>query len=82
MLSHFFTVDNRCAISITLHVPAIACTMVSKASCTKASLTASRAEVASSNSNKEGWRSKARAIAKRCFWPPLSRTPPSPTCDL
>ena len=33
----------------------------------------SRAEVGSSNSNRRGWMATARAMATRCFWPPLKR---------
>mmetsp|Transcript_15677 Transcript_15677/g.42094 ORF Transcript_15677/g.42094 Transcript_15677/m.42094 type:complete len:128 (-) Transcript_15677:2149-2532(-) len=51
----------------------------SSAACTSASLSASKAEVASSRSSRGGsWR-RARAMATRCFWPPERRTPRSPT---
>ena len=39
----------------------------------------SRCAVGSSRSRTPGSRSSARAIARRCRWPPLSRVPPSPT---
>ena len=51
--------------------------------CTAASLSASRAEVASSNSRISGLRTRALAMAMRCRWPPLSCTPLSPhSCKL
>ena len=40
----------------------------------------SRADVASSSSSTAGLRTRARAIATRCFCPPESLPPPSPTC--
>ena len=46
--------------------------------CTAASLSASKAEVASSSSRISGRRTSARAMAIRCLWPPLSCTPLSP----
>mmetsp|Transcript_30859 Transcript_30859/g.83613 ORF Transcript_30859/g.83613 Transcript_30859/m.83613 type:complete len:105 (-) Transcript_30859:1101-1415(-) len=51
----------------------------SSASCTCRSLTESRAAVASSNSNRDGSRTSARAMAMRCFWPPLKACPLLPT---
>ena len=48
--------------------------------CTTASHSPSRAEVASSSSRMAGFRTSARAIAIRCFSPPDSFTPRSPTC--
>mmetsp|Transcript_15371 Transcript_15371/g.43831 ORF Transcript_15371/g.43831 Transcript_15371/m.43831 type:complete len:152 (-) Transcript_15371:1571-2026(-) len=67
-------VDSRWAMTSTLR-PAIAC---SSASCTIASEFESRALVASSNRSAAGRRTSARAIAKRCFWPPLRDAPRSP----
>ena len=52
---------------------------LSRASCTTFSLSVSRAEVASSSRRILGLRTKARAIATRCFWPPDSCAPRSPT---
>mmetsp|Transcript_11320 Transcript_11320/g.18428 ORF Transcript_11320/g.18428 Transcript_11320/m.18428 type:complete len:96 (-) Transcript_11320:696-983(-) len=52
---------------------------LSIAACTRCSLSASNADVASSRSSIRGFTSRARAIANRCFWPPLSLTPLSPT---
>mmetsp|Transcript_29584 Transcript_29584/g.96341 ORF Transcript_29584/g.96341 Transcript_29584/m.96341 type:complete len:267 (-) Transcript_29584:1311-2111(-) len=46
---------------------------------TEASVLVSSAEVASSQSRRRGLRRKARAHATRCFSPPLSLTPRSPT---
>lgn len=46
--------------------------------CTTASLSASSALVASSSSSTAGRRTSARAMAIRCFCPPLSCTPFSP----
>mmetsp|Transcript_118204 Transcript_118204/g.176647 ORF Transcript_118204/g.176647 Transcript_118204/m.176647 type:complete len:88 (-) Transcript_118204:154-417(-) len=54
-------------------------TTLSIASCTKCSDSASNADVASSNSKMRQLVSRARAIAIRCFCPPLSLTPRSPT---
>mmetsp|Transcript_4696 Transcript_4696/g.5875 ORF Transcript_4696/g.5875 Transcript_4696/m.5875 type:complete len:92 (+) Transcript_4696:177-452(+) len=51
----------------------------SKASCTMPSDSASKADVASSRSRIVGFAKMARAIATRCFWPPLSWIPRSPT---
>mmetsp|Transcript_92428 Transcript_92428/g.275706 ORF Transcript_92428/g.275706 Transcript_92428/m.275706 type:complete len:94 (-) Transcript_92428:1392-1673(-) len=50
----------------------------SRACCTCISEAESRAEVASSSSSTAGSRMMARAIAQRCFWPPLSRPPLRP----
>mmetsp|Transcript_14599 Transcript_14599/g.47604 ORF Transcript_14599/g.47604 Transcript_14599/m.47604 type:complete len:140 (-) Transcript_14599:116-535(-) len=46
--------------------------------CTTASLVESSAEVASSSSSSRGSLLMARAMATRCFCPPLMRTPFSP----
>ena len=43
------------------------------------SLSVSRAEVASSSRRILGFLTSARAIATRCFWPPLNCVPLSPT---
>lgn len=55
------------------------CTTLSKAAWTMDSLWVSRADVASSNRRILGFFTSARAIAIRCFWPPLSWAPLSPT---
>mmetsp|Transcript_45315 Transcript_45315/g.87177 ORF Transcript_45315/g.87177 Transcript_45315/m.87177 type:complete len:80 (-) Transcript_45315:634-873(-) len=54
----------------------------SKAAWTAASEAASRADVASSNTKMGGSLTIARAIAMRCFCPPESCTPFSPTWVL
>mmetsp|Transcript_12211 Transcript_12211/g.22212 ORF Transcript_12211/g.22212 Transcript_12211/m.22212 type:complete len:134 (-) Transcript_12211:250-651(-) len=54
--------------------------MSSRAFCTTSSDLLSSADVASSKSKIRGRRSNARAIAIRCFWPPETAAPPSPTC--
>mmetsp|Transcript_9050 Transcript_9050/g.28765 ORF Transcript_9050/g.28765 Transcript_9050/m.28765 type:complete len:82 (-) Transcript_9050:2051-2296(-) len=51
----------------------------SMAAWTRASDSASRALVASSRRRSLGSAKRARAMATRCFWPPLSLTPRSPT---
>ena len=47
--------------------------------CTRYSLSESRALVASSNSRTLGFINRALAIAILCFWPPESLSPRSPT---
>mmetsp|Transcript_28879 Transcript_28879/g.99699 ORF Transcript_28879/g.99699 Transcript_28879/m.99699 type:complete len:99 (-) Transcript_28879:5363-5659(-) len=76
--SAFLIVERRCATTTTV----ILCSAMraSNASCTPRSDSASRAEVASSSSSTAGPRTKARAMATRCFWPPESWMPRSPTC--
>mmetsp|Transcript_6527 Transcript_6527/g.17496 ORF Transcript_6527/g.17496 Transcript_6527/m.17496 type:complete len:212 (-) Transcript_6527:1760-2395(-) len=64
------TVDSRCAITMT--VRSRAAMAASSAPCTWASLSASRALVASSRIRNLGRRTNARANAIRCFWPPDS----------
>mmetsp|Transcript_6477 Transcript_6477/g.16081 ORF Transcript_6477/g.16081 Transcript_6477/m.16081 type:complete len:120 (-) Transcript_6477:4074-4433(-) len=76
--SAFFTVERRWAIVI-LVLFSIA---LSSASCTTASLLLSRALVASSRRRSSGLRTTARAMAMRCFCPPLSCPPPAPTSVL
>ena len=51
----------------------------SKADWMRASVTESRAEVASSRIRTGGFFRKMRAMATRCFWPPESMAPRSPT---
>mmetsp|Transcript_81261 Transcript_81261/g.226242 ORF Transcript_81261/g.226242 Transcript_81261/m.226242 type:complete len:157 (-) Transcript_81261:1628-2098(-) len=69
------TVDRRCATTNVVRLIMRA----SIAFCTKCSDAASNADVASSNKRMRGSTSRARAIATRCFCPPESRTPRSPT---
>jgi len=52
----------------------------SKAACTTFSDLESSADVASSRIKARGSRISARAMATRCFWPPESWMPLSPTC--
>mmetsp|Transcript_34059 Transcript_34059/g.79124 ORF Transcript_34059/g.79124 Transcript_34059/m.79124 type:complete len:144 (-) Transcript_34059:2707-3138(-) len=54
----------------------------SNASLTTRSLWLSKALVASSSSRTDGFRTSARHIATRCFWPPESLAPRGPTCVL
>mmetsp|Transcript_23725 Transcript_23725/g.55289 ORF Transcript_23725/g.55289 Transcript_23725/m.55289 type:complete len:226 (-) Transcript_23725:1751-2428(-) len=51
----------------------------SSAACTTDSDSVSRADVASSRRSTFGFLTSARAIATRCFWPPESCVPLSPT---
>mmetsp|Transcript_7462 Transcript_7462/g.16364 ORF Transcript_7462/g.16364 Transcript_7462/m.16364 type:complete len:99 (+) Transcript_7462:2383-2679(+) len=55
------------------------CISWSMAACTTRSLAVSSADVASSRSSTEGSRTMARAMATRCFCPPDSLPPRSPT---
>mmetsp|Transcript_54284 Transcript_54284/g.118071 ORF Transcript_54284/g.118071 Transcript_54284/m.118071 type:complete len:152 (-) Transcript_54284:636-1091(-) len=66
---------KRCAIATVVR-PTI---NRSSASCTMCSLSLSSADVASSKRRIRGFRINARAIAIRCFCPPLSCAPRSPT---
>mmetsp|Transcript_41529 Transcript_41529/g.88403 ORF Transcript_41529/g.88403 Transcript_41529/m.88403 type:complete len:103 (-) Transcript_41529:72-380(-) len=68
--SMFLTVESRWAI--TTVVICDSKISLSRAACTAASLVASSAEVASSSSSTLRLESSARAIATRCFCPPLS----------
>ena len=69
------TVESRCAITSEVR-PARA---VSSARCTAASDSESRWAVASSRITTDGALSSSRASARRCFSPPDSRWPRSPT---
>mmetsp|Transcript_12835 Transcript_12835/g.21024 ORF Transcript_12835/g.21024 Transcript_12835/m.21024 type:complete len:157 (-) Transcript_12835:1488-1958(-) len=77
MRLQFRMVVSRCATVMVVN-RALPC-RPSSASWTCRSLSLSRALVASSSSKILGSLTRARAIAIRCFWPPLSCTPPSPT---
>jgi hypothetical protein len=70
-----FTVASRCA---TIRVVRSSDRRAT-ASCTSRSLSASSALVASSSSRIGASRRMARAMAMRCFCPPDSMTPRSPT---
>mmetsp|Transcript_29898 Transcript_29898/g.80354 ORF Transcript_29898/g.80354 Transcript_29898/m.80354 type:complete len:156 (-) Transcript_29898:2292-2759(-) len=71
------TVDRRWAIRMTVCSPVQM--RASRDACTSASLDASRDEVASSRRRRRGSRRSARQMARRCFCPPESRVPRSPT---
>mmetsp|Transcript_9796 Transcript_9796/g.16264 ORF Transcript_9796/g.16264 Transcript_9796/m.16264 type:complete len:186 (-) Transcript_9796:469-1026(-) len=71
-------VESLCAI-MTLVRCSVA-TISSSAACTTFSLALSSADVASSKSSTAGCRTRARAIATRCFCPPDSFSPRLPTC--
>mmetsp|Transcript_4237 Transcript_4237/g.6693 ORF Transcript_4237/g.6693 Transcript_4237/m.6693 type:complete len:106 (-) Transcript_4237:517-834(-) len=77
MLSAPRMVLNRWAMTIV--VRQCSCRSLSIAAWTNPSLSASRAEVASSKSKSLGSFIKALAMAILCFCPPDSRTPFSPT---
>mmetsp|Transcript_3263 Transcript_3263/g.13408 ORF Transcript_3263/g.13408 Transcript_3263/m.13408 type:complete len:404 (+) Transcript_3263:2582-3793(+) len=74
------TVESRCAMRIEVSSePPGPLRRRSIARDTWRSDSESRAEVASSPMKMEGFRTRARAMATRCFWPPESWPPPSPT---
>mmetsp|Transcript_11838 Transcript_11838/g.29664 ORF Transcript_11838/g.29664 Transcript_11838/m.29664 type:complete len:91 (-) Transcript_11838:374-646(-) len=75
MVSAWRTVLSRCAIRRVV----LDAMMLLRASCTTFSLSLSRALVASSRRRILGLRMMARAIAIRCFCPPESCAPLSPT---
>mmetsp|Transcript_8864 Transcript_8864/g.32925 ORF Transcript_8864/g.32925 Transcript_8864/m.32925 type:complete len:142 (-) Transcript_8864:1778-2203(-) len=75
MRSHDRTVDNLCATNTAVR-PRATSSKLSKIPC---SVAVSNADVASSATSMRGSRKNARAIATRCFSPPLSFTPRSPT---
>mmetsp|Transcript_59587 Transcript_59587/g.150989 ORF Transcript_59587/g.150989 Transcript_59587/m.150989 type:complete len:99 (-) Transcript_59587:53-349(-) len=77
ILSAFCTVERRCATMTTV----MSCVSIRllMAACTCISLSASNALVASSSSSTFGRRTSARAMDIRCFCPPESCTPRSPT---
>mmetsp|Transcript_20983 Transcript_20983/g.65010 ORF Transcript_20983/g.65010 Transcript_20983/m.65010 type:complete len:154 (-) Transcript_20983:1601-2062(-) len=70
------TVDRRCATKRMVYSPEV---RPSSEDCTSASDSASNADVASSSSSSLGRRKSSLAMAMRCFCPPESRTPRSPT---
>mmetsp|Transcript_89051 Transcript_89051/g.147911 ORF Transcript_89051/g.147911 Transcript_89051/m.147911 type:complete len:84 (+) Transcript_89051:200-451(+) len=77
MRLQFLMLDRRCATVMTVMLPD---SMISSnASWTSFSHTLSRALVASSSSRIEGLRMMQRAMAIRCFCPPLSCEPLRPT---
>mmetsp|Transcript_58422 Transcript_58422/g.137527 ORF Transcript_58422/g.137527 Transcript_58422/m.137527 type:complete len:156 (-) Transcript_58422:1347-1814(-) len=76
MLSALRIVDSRCATTTVVR----SCMSPSRADWTSFSLVASSAEVASSRRRMRGLLMMARAIAMRCFSPPLICRPRSPHC--
>ena len=77
MLSAWRIVERRCAIATVVRFSRVITS--SSAACTTRSLSVSSADVASSSSRIFGFLMIARAIATRCFCPPLSLPPPCPT---
>mmetsp|Transcript_20486 Transcript_20486/g.58247 ORF Transcript_20486/g.58247 Transcript_20486/m.58247 type:complete len:114 (-) Transcript_20486:2471-2812(-) len=77
MRSAFRTVVKRCAMR--MHVFSLDSMSLSSASWTTDSLSLSNADVASSRRRIGGFLTSARAIAIRCFWPPDTCVPRSPT---
>mmetsp|Transcript_29454 Transcript_29454/g.85871 ORF Transcript_29454/g.85871 Transcript_29454/m.85871 type:complete len:166 (-) Transcript_29454:3473-3970(-) len=77
MASRSATVESRWATMIV--VSFFSAISRVRVSCTTASDSLSRALVASSRSNILGELTRARAIATRCFCPPLRRPPAVPT---
>mmetsp|Transcript_11833 Transcript_11833/g.11897 ORF Transcript_11833/g.11897 Transcript_11833/m.11897 type:complete len:91 (-) Transcript_11833:1005-1277(-) len=75
MLSAFRIVPSLCAM--TRHV--LSSPSLSNASCTEFSVIVSSADVASSRTTNEGFLRRHRAIETRCFSPPESLRPRSPT---
>mmetsp|Transcript_20477 Transcript_20477/g.49576 ORF Transcript_20477/g.49576 Transcript_20477/m.49576 type:complete len:104 (-) Transcript_20477:2131-2442(-) len=81
ILSAFWTVERRCAITIVVRFdapPIRSSTRRSRASCTTSSDLLSSAAVASSRRRTRGSRTIARAIATRCRCPPESWFPREP----
>mmetsp|Transcript_2915 Transcript_2915/g.7591 ORF Transcript_2915/g.7591 Transcript_2915/m.7591 type:complete len:81 (-) Transcript_2915:1857-2099(-) len=73
-------VESRCAmVKVVCFILLI---IASSAACTTFSLVLSSALVASSSSMMLGFLMMARAMAMRCFCPPESLPPPSPTWVL
>mmetsp|Transcript_84427 Transcript_84427/g.123505 ORF Transcript_84427/g.123505 Transcript_84427/m.123505 type:complete len:175 (-) Transcript_84427:654-1178(-) len=77
ILSALRIVDRRCAMTMVVRL--CVTRRLSSAACTMRSLSVSSALVASSSSNTDGFLIMARAIAMRCFCPPDSCPPFSPT---
>mmetsp|Transcript_22076 Transcript_22076/g.43440 ORF Transcript_22076/g.43440 Transcript_22076/m.43440 type:complete len:91 (-) Transcript_22076:2336-2608(-) len=76
-------VDKRWAMTIvvraTLVVLVVPSVRLLSAACTERSVTLSKADVASSSTTRGGSLSKQRAMETRCFSPPESLRPRSPT---
>lgn len=75
MLSAFLIVESRWAMVMVVRP----CVTLSSAAWTIFSLLASIALVASSRMMMRGFLMILLAMASRCFWPPESFAPPSPT---
>mmetsp|Transcript_36921 Transcript_36921/g.95302 ORF Transcript_36921/g.95302 Transcript_36921/m.95302 type:complete len:105 (+) Transcript_36921:70-384(+) len=75
MRSESLIVLRRCAMVKVVRP----CRAASSACCTSFSDAESSADVASSRRSTLGCRRRARAMAQRCFWPPLSFSPRMPT---
>uniref|UniRef100_A0A147BU43 Putative transposase is481 family n=1 Tax=Ixodes ricinus TaxID=34613 RepID=A0A147BU43_IXORI len=75
MMSAFLMVDSLCAITSTVR-PWLTLSRVAWTTCSEA---VSRALVASSRIKTCGFFTRARAIAIRCFCPPETVTPRSPS---
>mmetsp|Transcript_18149 Transcript_18149/g.54811 ORF Transcript_18149/g.54811 Transcript_18149/m.54811 type:complete len:109 (-) Transcript_18149:316-642(-) len=75
MRAALWMVARRCATTSVVRLAVSS----PRARWTSHSLAASRLEVASSSNSTVGSRTSARAMARRCFCPPLSMTPRSPT---
>mmetsp|Transcript_5019 Transcript_5019/g.8363 ORF Transcript_5019/g.8363 Transcript_5019/m.8363 type:complete len:122 (-) Transcript_5019:3787-4152(-) len=78
ILSALWIVVSRCAM--TRVVRFFLARRSSSAACTTSSDLLSSAEVASSSNRIGGSLMMARAMATRCFCPPESFPPPTPTC--
>mmetsp|Transcript_99167 Transcript_99167/g.222199 ORF Transcript_99167/g.222199 Transcript_99167/m.222199 type:complete len:130 (-) Transcript_99167:62-451(-) len=79
MTSEFTTVLRRCAMETMVRPPWVSEPMSSIVFWISHSDLVSSALVASSRKSTEGFFSKARAMAIRCFWPPENWLPPDPT---
>mmetsp|Transcript_12473 Transcript_12473/g.52459 ORF Transcript_12473/g.52459 Transcript_12473/m.52459 type:complete len:112 (-) Transcript_12473:535-870(-) len=75
------TVDRRCAMTSVVRRAALSASSSLRLACTSFSDSLSSALVASSSSRILGSLMMARAMATRCFCPPLSLPPPAPTCE-
>mmetsp|Transcript_58365 Transcript_58365/g.133941 ORF Transcript_58365/g.133941 Transcript_58365/m.133941 type:complete len:82 (-) Transcript_58365:1068-1313(-) len=73
------TVDSRCAIMMHVFLLSDWCAMARSSRKTSLSVTVSTALVASSHRRIGASLSNARAMAMRCFSPPDSFSPRSPT---
>mmetsp|Transcript_14954 Transcript_14954/g.27773 ORF Transcript_14954/g.27773 Transcript_14954/m.27773 type:complete len:110 (+) Transcript_14954:2216-2545(+) len=82
MTSAFLTVVKRCAMTMVVRLASFSSMSLSRAFCTICSEMLSRAEVASSRTRIGGFLRRARAMATRCFSPPLSFPPLGPTVVL